>query len=138
MVLADWDLNREFQMLLASFESTLPLRKPSCLAEKRLAVKLLSMSEGTIGELSRILVAAATHAIESGEERILYQLVAAGLSGAFPSAELICCLLRELHAAGLSTVETGGAGIPAANRFTTTLGDSFLAFIEAPPSGVKA
>lgn len=59
----------EFQMLLASFESTLPLRKPSSLAEERLAIKL-SMSEGTIGELSRILVAAATYAIDSGEERI--------------------------------------------------------------------
>jgi hypothetical protein len=28
------------------------------------------MSEGTIGELSRLLVAAATHAIRSGQERI--------------------------------------------------------------------
>jgi hypothetical protein len=83
------------------------------------------------------------------EERILaddhtlydpsfYQLVVAGLPGAFPSAELLRCLLRDLHAAGLSTVETGGAGIPAANRFTTSLGDSFLAFIEAPPFGIKA
>jgi hypothetical protein len=57
-------------MLLASFESTLPLRNPSSLAEERLAIKLLSMSEGTIGELSRILVAAATEAIRSGQERI--------------------------------------------------------------------
>lgn len=70
MALPDWDLNREFQMLLASFESTLPLRKPSSLADERLAIKLLSMSEGTIGELSRLLVAAATHAIRSGEERV--------------------------------------------------------------------
>lgn len=70
MALPNWDLNREFQMLLASFESTLPLRKPSSLADERLAIRLLSMSEGTIGELSRLLVAAATHAIRSGEERV--------------------------------------------------------------------
>jgi type II secretory pathway predicted ATPase ExeA len=70
MALPNWDLNRDFQMLLASFESTLPLRNPSSLAEERLAIKLLSMSEGTIGELSRILVAAATEAIRSGQERI--------------------------------------------------------------------
>jgi hypothetical protein len=57
-------------MLLASFESTLPLRKPSCLADERMATKLLAMSEGTIGELSRILVAASTEAIRCGRERI--------------------------------------------------------------------
>jgi type II secretory pathway predicted ATPase ExeA len=70
VALPAWELNREFQMLLASFESTLPLRKPSCLADERMATKLLAMSEGTIGELSRILVAAATEAIRSGRERI--------------------------------------------------------------------
>ncbi len=68
--LPKWELNREFQMLLASFESTLPLRKPSCLAGESIATRLLAMSEGTIGELSRILVAAAEEAIRSGRERI--------------------------------------------------------------------
>jgi type II secretory pathway predicted ATPase ExeA len=70
MGIPNWDLNHEFQVLLASFECTLPLRKPSFLADERLAIKLLSMSEGTIGELSRLLVAAAKHAIRSGQERI--------------------------------------------------------------------
>ena len=70
IALPNWELNREFQMLLASFESTLPLRKASCLADERIATKLLAMSEGTIGELSRILVAAAAEAIRNGRERI--------------------------------------------------------------------
>lgn len=68
--LPTWELNREFQTLLASFEHTLPLRRPSVLAHERMAAKLLSMSEGTIGELSRLLIAAATEAICSGQERI--------------------------------------------------------------------
>jgi Bacterial TniB protein len=68
--LPTWELNREFQTLLASFERTLPLRRPSLLAQERLAAKLLSMSEGTIGELSRLLIAAASEAIRGGQERI--------------------------------------------------------------------
>jgi hypothetical protein len=60
----------DFQTLLASFERTLPLRPPSLLAQERLAAKLLSMSEGTIGELSRLLIAAASEAIRGGQERI--------------------------------------------------------------------
>ena len=55
-----WDLNREFLMLLASFERVLPLRKPSRLWEQPLAARLLALSEGTIGELSSLLAAAVT------------------------------------------------------------------------------
>lgn len=65
-----WDLNREFLMLLASFERVLPLRKPSRLWEQPLAARLLALSEGTIGELSSLLAAAASHAIGTGRECI--------------------------------------------------------------------
>src|SRR5207248_6491647 len=43
--LPPWQLNQEFQMLLASFERTLPLRKPSRLANEQVARKLLALSE---------------------------------------------------------------------------------------------
>jgi hypothetical protein len=48
----------------------LPLKKPSNLIGESLSIKLLSMSEGLIGELSSILGKAADFAIRSGAERI--------------------------------------------------------------------
>ena len=70
VALPRWEMNRDFQMLLASFERILPLRQPSLLAEPALAAKLLALSEGTIGELFALLVAATVRAIRSGAERI--------------------------------------------------------------------
>ena len=65
-----WTLDREFRMLLMSFEQVLPLRNPSNLAGKELATALFSMSEGTIGELANLLSIAAAAAIRKGQERI--------------------------------------------------------------------
>jgi hypothetical protein len=65
-----WEMGRDFQTLLASFERTLPLRQPSRLAEPALAARLLTLSEGTIGELFSLLMAATVRAIRSGAERI--------------------------------------------------------------------
>ena len=65
-----WSLDRDFRMLLASFESVLPLRAPSRLSEQGLATRLLAMSEGTIGELFSLLTSAAILAIRTGQERI--------------------------------------------------------------------
>lgn len=59
-----------YLQLLKSFEYTLPLKKPSNLTDTSIAVKLLSMSEGLIGELSDVLTKAAVKAIESGKEKI--------------------------------------------------------------------
>ncbi len=70
VALPRWEMNRDFQTLLASFERILPLRQPSRLAEPALAASLLALSEGTIGELSALLVASAACAIRSGAERI--------------------------------------------------------------------
>ena len=69
-------MNREFQTLLASFERILPLRQPSRLAEPALAARLLALSEGTIGELSSLLAAAAARAIRSGAEHIDEEVLA--------------------------------------------------------------
>jgi hypothetical protein len=59
-----------YMKLLVSFERALPLRNPSHLVKKTLALKLLSMSEGLIGELSAVLNAAAEQAIRSKREQI--------------------------------------------------------------------
>ena len=72
-----WQLDQEFQMLLASFERALPLRQPSRLADEELARKLLALSEGSLGELSVLLTSAAVYAVRSGTERIDEKVLAA-------------------------------------------------------------
>ncbi|MBA4709283.1 TniB family NTP-binding protein [Aquitalea aquatica] len=69
-LLPRWEFDTDFLRLLASFERMLPLREPSVLHDTTLATKLFSMSEGYIGELSRLLTNAAVHAVETGRERI--------------------------------------------------------------------
>lgn len=70
VALPRWTLDREFRMLLMSFEQVLPLRNPSNLAGKELATTLFSMSEGTIGEVANLLCTAAAAAIRTGQEQI--------------------------------------------------------------------
>ncbi len=70
-----WTMGPDFQRLLVSFEAALDLRKSSNLADGKLAQKILALSEGTIGELARLLVSAACHAIDSGTERIDSQML---------------------------------------------------------------
>lgn len=65
-----WETGDEYLQLLASFECMLPLKKPSHLTDELLATKLLSMSEGLIGELSAILGKAAESAIRKRVEKI--------------------------------------------------------------------
>jgi hypothetical protein len=75
--LPPWQLDQEFQMLLASFERVLPLRQPSGLADEKLARKLLALSEGSLGELSVLLTSAAVYAVRSGTECIDEKVLAA-------------------------------------------------------------
>lgn len=70
VVVPKWSMGMDFLRLLASFEQVLALEKASNLIETALAIKILSMSEGTIGELSTLLTRAAIHAIKSGTEQI--------------------------------------------------------------------
>ena len=65
-----WEMGTEYLQLLASFERMLPLRRPSGLIDESVALKLLTMSDGLIGELSAILGKAAALAIVNGTERI--------------------------------------------------------------------
>lgn len=70
MTLPTWELNKDFQQLLANFESVLPLKKPSALAQPELAQQLHAISDGNLGNVLRLVVQCASQAIESGQETI--------------------------------------------------------------------
>lgn len=70
MFLPKWHYNEDYIRLLASFEMLLPLQKPSNLVAENISQKILEMSEGTIGEMTRIISMAAIEAIKSGKEKI--------------------------------------------------------------------
>ena len=73
--LPSWELNHDFQRLLAGFEAVLPLKKPSKLHQPELASLLHAISEGNIGNLHRLLVECAKNAINSGKELIDKEIV---------------------------------------------------------------
>lgn len=75
VTLPRWEMDHDFQRLLASFERMLPLKQPSGLAQQELASTLFAMSEGYIGELSRLLSDASALAIHSGTEQISSKLL---------------------------------------------------------------
>ncbi|MDV6316275.1 TniB family NTP-binding protein [Idiomarina sp. HP20-50] len=70
ILLKKWTLTKEFRQLLRTFESILPLKRPSKLYSGLLSKKILALSEGTIGELSSLLNKATVYAIRSGSECI--------------------------------------------------------------------
>ncbi|MCE2594112.1 TniB family NTP-binding protein [Motilimonas cestriensis] len=74
-ILPRWEYGQDYRRLLASFESMLPLAQPSKLSARPIATKLLSMSDGLIGELSELLSEAAVQAISNGKECIDLQLL---------------------------------------------------------------
>ncbi len=65
-----WELNKDFQQLLAGFEKVLPLQKASKLHTPELASLLHTISEGNTGNLHRLLIECATEAINSSKEQI--------------------------------------------------------------------
>lgn len=69
-VLPRWRDGDDYRRLLASFEHNLPLKKASYLERDELSTKILTMSEGTLGEISAVLRLAATQAIHNGQEQI--------------------------------------------------------------------
>lgn len=70
-----WQEGETYRRLLASFEYILPLKEPSNLHKGELARKLFGMSEGVIGELSKIIRSAAQHAIATGVEHITPEVI---------------------------------------------------------------
>lgn len=65
-----WAEDEETASLLVSFASSFPLRSPSPISTADMTRYLLARSEGTIGELTRLLTEAAVAAVDSGEEAI--------------------------------------------------------------------
>lgn len=74
-VLPRWRDGDEYRRLLASFEYNLPLKKPSGLDQDDISLKILSMSEGSLGEISTVLRLAATQAILSNQECITRKIL---------------------------------------------------------------
>lgn len=74
-ILPRWNLDRNFLRLLVSFERMIPLKRPSELQTRELAVRLYNMSEGYIGELSRILTEAAVTAVQNETEQINHEVL---------------------------------------------------------------
>lgn len=72
-----WEPNDEARTLLASFAAAFPLRRRSIIDTEEMARYLLVRSEGTIGELTRLLTEAAVAAIETGEEAINQRILLA-------------------------------------------------------------
>lgn len=70
LTLRRWEVDTDTRSLLASFAASFPLRRPSDIAGTEMASYLLTRSEGTIGELSHLLMDAAIAALDSGEESI--------------------------------------------------------------------
>ena len=71
VLLPRWSNDDDFINLLCTFEQAIPLRHPSNFADEPAVTDLIySMSEGYLGEISRIMVAAAIKAIELGTEKI--------------------------------------------------------------------
>lgn len=73
--LPEWKLDRLYLSLLASFEQTLPLRRPSRLTDPALARWIFSMCGGTIGETATLLKTAAVKAIRTNTEQISLPLL---------------------------------------------------------------
>jgi len=74
-VLPRWQSDKELRKLLASFEKIIPLKYPSDLQSSKLTSKLLTRSEGTIGELKMLLGTAAAAAMRNGTERITEETI---------------------------------------------------------------
>ncbi|MBN8911183.1 MAG: transposase, partial [Rhizobiales bacterium] len=65
-----WSEGKELLQLLTSFVALVPLRKPSMLASMAIGQEVLDRTDGTIGEITKLIQAAAVTAIKTGEERI--------------------------------------------------------------------
>ncbi len=70
-----WGPDDDTRRLLSSIESTLPLKDPSNLSDKEMAVTILEKTNGTIGELVRLCQELAVVTIASGKEFITLDLV---------------------------------------------------------------
>lgn len=70
-----WKYDTEYAKLLKSYISILPLKRESRLLEPAIAEKILTLSNGLIGEISDILEQSTIVAIESGVEEITLDIL---------------------------------------------------------------
>ncbi len=70
-----WSDDDEYRRLLSTLEAVLPLRKPSHLADSPLAGRILSASEGVLGEMIAVIVRAAVRAVDTGAEAISARMI---------------------------------------------------------------
>lgn len=68
--LPPWEGGAEFSRLVNTLEASMPLKVASNLSAPPVAQRLLSISEGILGEVVSIVTRAAVAAIETGAERI--------------------------------------------------------------------
>ncbi len=66
--LPKWRVDGYTKALLNTIETLLPLRKQSSLSDPELIKRIVGLSEGTIGEIVRLILSAACEAIRSGQE----------------------------------------------------------------------
>lgn len=71
-----WRLDGEFLALLRSFGQLLPLRYPSNMTDVGLAEQVLAQTDGSIGEITSLLEAAAIEAIRDGSEYLTTKSIA--------------------------------------------------------------
>ena len=65
-----WRYGEDYLALLDSLEAALPLARPSDLSDEPAARRIFALSEGLIGEVVKLLTAAAVAVIRDGRERI--------------------------------------------------------------------
>lgn len=70
-----WQLDPEFQSLLAGFETVLPLRKPSLLSSPEMAQAIHTSTGGNLGNVQGLMAAMAEDAIKDGTEQITLKMV---------------------------------------------------------------
>ena len=70
-----WSDDNEYRRLLSTLEAVLPLRKPSHLTDSALAGRILSASEGVLGEMIAIIIRAAVRAVDTGTEAISTHMI---------------------------------------------------------------
>jgi hypothetical protein len=70
-----WEDDAAFEQLLLSFESILPLRRPSEFRDPKFRRRILSLTRGVLGRICRLMETAAMEAIRSGEECISLALL---------------------------------------------------------------
>lgn len=68
--LSKWTLSDDYFRLLASLESIMPLKKESNLTDDEIAMSILNLSEGTIGEIMTVVQQATIYAIKTNKEFI--------------------------------------------------------------------